>query len=248
MDYTKITILGHEFHDDDWSMMLWHYYYMCCATITTFIMDTLRSIWSIEFSTIIRDATNKLHDVDIDIFVASIDFFVGSMLIYGCISVFVRFIVGLLGSIATVNKDQTENKKDATKSTMDPTENTEVDEPMLPSLPTVAVSTDTAPPPLVSEPIGPHTTIEQLRDIRSLLGELESKVKELGSSFAEESPTSSTDSTTDDSTIEESTTDESASNEEQNQNYERIERDLSKAQRAQDKANARKWSGRQRRR
>ena len=243
MDYTKITILGHEFHDDDWSMMLWHYYYMCCATITTFIMDTLRSIWSIEFSTIIRDTTNKLHDVDIDIFVASIDFFVGSMLIYGCISVFVRFIVGLLGSIATVNKDTTESK-DTNK---DPIENTEGDEPSLPSLPTGAVTTDTAPP-LVSEAKGPRTAIKQLRDIRSLLGELESKVKELGSSFAEESPTSSADSTTDDSTTEESTTDESASNEEQNQNYERIERDLSKAQRAQDKANARKWSGRQRRR
>ena len=242
MDYTKITILGHEFHDDDWSMMFCHYYYMCCATITTFIMDTLRSIWSIEFSTIIRDTTNKLHDVDIDIFVGSVDFFVGSMLIYGCISVFVRFIVGLLGSIATVNKDTTESK-DTNK---DPIENTEGDEPSLPSLPTGAVTTDTAPP-LVSEAKGPRTAIKQLRDIRSFLEELESKVKELESSIAEENSTTE-DSTTDESTTDDSTTDESASNEEQHQNYERIERDLSKAQKAQDKANARKWSDRQRRR
>ena len=56
--------------------------------------------------------------------------------------------------------------------------------------------------------------------------------------MAEESSMSSTNSTTDDST-----TDDSAS-----QNYEQIERDLSKAQRAQDKANARKWSDHQRRR
>ena len=79
--------------------------------------------------------------------------------------------------------------------------------------------------------------------------------------MAEESSMSSTNSTTD-----ESTTDDSASNERPtvcadrgysrrynvatddsaSQNYERIERDLSKAQRAQDKANARKWSDRQR--
>ena len=43
-------------------------------------------------------------------------------------------------------------------------------------------------------------------------------------------------------------TDDSTTDEEYNQNYERIERDLSKAQRAQGKANARKWSDRQRRR
>ena len=68
-------------------------------------------------------------------------------------------------------------------------------------------------------------------------------MKELESSIAEESSTSFANSTTDDST-----TDDSASNEEHTQNYERIERDLSKAQRAQGKANARKWSDRQRRR
>ena len=106
---------------------------------------------------------------------------------------------------------------------------------------------------------------------------MESKVKELESSIAEENSTTE-DSTTDESTTDDSTTDESVSNEEQtrrptvsadrgysrryndsttddstyneeqNQNYERIERDLSKAQRAQGKANARKWSDRQRRR
>ena len=66
-------------------------------------------------------------------------------------------------------------------------------------------------------------------------------MKELGLSIAEESSTSFANSTTDDST-----TDDSAFNEEHNQNYERIERDLSTAQRAQGKANARKWSDRQR--
>ena len=68
-------------------------------------------------------------------------------------------------------------------------------------------------------------------------------MKELEPSIAEESSTSFANSTTDDST-----TDDSASNEEQNQIYERIERDLSKAQMAQGKANARKWSDRQRQR
>ena len=254
MDYTKITILGHEFHDDDWSMMFCHYYYMCCATITTFIMDTLHSIWSIEFSKIIRDATNKLHDVDIDIFVGSVDFFVGSMLIYGCISVFVRFIVGLLGSIATVNKDQTESKKDATKNTMDSIESTEADEigPSLPSLPTGAVSTDTAPPTLVPEPTGPHTTIKQLRDIRSLLAKLESKVNELESLLAGESSTSSANNN-DDSTTDDSTTDDSASNERPtvfaDRGYDREEADESNERNdeqepptmAQAKANALLW-------
>ena len=113
MDYTKITILGHEFHDDDWGMMLWHYYRMCCTTITTFIVEILRSMWTIEFAAIIRDASTTLHAIDI---------FVGSILIYGSIlvlvwiaGVFVRSIVGLFGSIATT-KDTTENTKDATKT------------------------------------------------------------------------------------------------------------------------------------
>ena len=68
-------------------------------------------------------------------------------------------------------------------------------------------------------------------------------MKELEPSIAEESSTSFANSTTDDST-----TDDSASNEEQNENYERIERDLAKAQKAKAKANARKWGNRQRRR
>ena len=80
MDYTKITILGHEFHDDDWGMMLWHYYRMCCTTITTFIVEILRSMWTIEFAAIIRDASTTLHAIDI---------FVGSILIYGSILVLV---------------------------------------------------------------------------------------------------------------------------------------------------------------
>ena len=252
---TNITIFRDEFtnpilHDDEWYTMLWRYYCKCCATITSFIMDTLRSIWSIEFATIIRDATTELHDdFDVDMFFAYI--LIYGSIIFGLVWIAV-FIAGLRSTktkdaTENTNKDPIENtNKDPTKSTNeDPTENTkdlientEGDEPMLPSLPTGAVSTDTAPPPLVSEPTGPHTTIEQLRDIRSLLGELESKITELESCLtAEESSMSSTNSTTDDSTTDDS-----------DQNYERIERDLSKAQRAQDKANARKWSDRQRRR
>ena len=53
-----------------------------------------------------------------------------------------------------------------------PIENTEADESSHPSLPMGAVNTDTAPPPLVSEPKDPRTAIKQLRDIRSLLKEL----------------------------------------------------------------------------
>ena len=216
-------------------------------------MDTLRSIWSIEFATIIRDATTTLHDFDVNMFFAS-------TLIYGNIFFWlvwiVRFIVGLLKD-ATKNKDTTENtngpivatkdtteSKDATENTKDPIENedaTEIEDPInnteADDLPSGAVSIASSPPPLVPEPTGPRTAIKQLRNIRSLLKEVESKVKELESSIAEEN-----------STTEDSTTDESASNEEQHQNYERIERDLSKAQKAQDKANARKWSDRQRRR
>ena len=263
VDYTtNITIFCDEFtnpilHDEEWCMMLWRYYCKCCTAITTFIMKSLRSIWTIEFATIIRDATTKLRDFDVNMIFASI-------LIYGSILVlvwnFVRFIAGLLASIATT-KDMTENKEstgnmDATENTKDPIEIKGADEPLLPSLPTEAVSTPippstllssssstATPPTLVSEPTGPHTVIKQLRDIRSFLEELESKVKELESSISEESSTFSANSTTDDSTTDDSTTDDSAS-----QNYEQIERDLSKAQRAQDKANARKWSVRQRRR
>ena len=247
MDYTNITIFRDEFskpylHDDEWSIMLWRYYCKCCTAITTFIMKSLRSIWTIEFANIIRDATNKLHGVDIDIFVGSIDIFVGSMLIYGCILVFVRFIVGLLGSITTVNKDATKNK-DTTENTKDPIENNKdpIHDEIGPSLPSSgAVSEDTAPPALISEPIGPHTTIKQLRDIRSLLAKLESKVKELESLLAEESSTSSANSTTnDDSTTDDSTTDDSTSNEETNENNERIEREPPTM--AQAKANARLW-------
>ena len=244
---TTLTIFRNEFtnpilHDDEWYMMLWGYYCTWCTTIAAFIMDTFRRIWSIEFATIFRDATTKLHDVDFN-------FLLGEILIYGSILVLV-WIAGVFVLGSTDNKDATENTKD-------PIENTEGDEPSLPFLPTGVVSTATppstvlsssssstaTPPTLVSEPTGPHTAIEQLRDIRSLLKEVESKVKELESSITEESSTFSANSTTDDST-----TDESASNEEQHQNYERIERNLSKAQKAQDKANARKWSDRQRRR
>ena len=226
MDYTtNITIFRDEFtnpilHDDEWYMMLWGYYCKCCVTITTFVMEALRSIWTIEFATIIRDATTKLRDFDVNMIFASI-------LIYGSILVlvwnFVRFIAGLLASIATT-KDMTENKEstgnmDATENTKDPIEIKGADEPLLPSLPTEAVSTPippstllssssstATPPTLVSEPTGPHTVIKQLRDIRSLLKEVESKVKELESSFAEEN------STTEDSTTDDSTTDDSASN------------------------------------
>ena len=73
--------------------------------------------------------------------------------------VFVRFIMGLLGSIATA-KDTTENTNKDPIENKNPIENTEADEPSLSSLPTGAVSTDTAPPPLVSEPKGPRTPIK----------------------------------------------------------------------------------------
>ena len=108
---TNITIFRDEFtnpilHDDEWYMMLWRYYCTCCATITTFVMEALRSIWTIEFATIIRrEATTKLRDFDVNMFFASI-------LIYGSILVlvwiFLHFIVGLLKD-ATKNKDTTEN-------------------------------------------------------------------------------------------------------------------------------------------
>ena len=234
MDYTtNIAIFRDEFtnpilHDDDeWCTMLWRYYCMFCAIITTFIVESLRSIWSIEFATIILNARTKLQDVNFNIFL-------GYILIYGGIIVglvwIAVFIAGLWGSTKT--KDATENtNKDPTENTnKDPIENTEGDEPSLPSLPTGAVSTDTAPPPLVSEPKGPRTTIKQLRDIQSLLAELESKVKELESSIAEESLTSSANSTTDDST----------SNEETDEHNERID-DREPPTMAQAKANARLW-------
>ena len=255
MDYTtKITILGHEFHDDDWSMVLWHYYRICCTTITSFIVETLHSMWTIEFAAIIRDAPTALH---------AIDFFVGFTLIYGCIlvvlwiaGVFLRFILGLFGSIAPT-KDTTENK-DATKSKDLPEtkDSTKAKDPIHDEIKdlTPSSSTTATPPLLVPEPTDPHDVIiKQLRDIQLSLKEFESKVKELESSFAEESLTSSVNSTianstTDDSTTDDSTTDDSASNEEQNENYERIERDLAKAQKAKAKANARKWGDRQRRR
>ena len=253
MDYTtKITILGHEFHDDDWSMVLWHYYRICCTTITSFIVETLHSMWTIEFAAIIRDAPTALH---------AIDFFVGFTLIYGCIlvvlwiaGVFLRFILGLFGSIAPT-KDTTENK-DATKSKDLPEtkDSTKAKDPIHDEIKdlTPSSSTTATPPLLVPEPTDPHDVIiKQLRDIQLSL-------KELESSFAEESLTSSVNSTianstianstTDDSTTDDSTTDDSASNEEQNENYERIERDLAKAQKAKAKANARKWGDRQRRR
>ena len=78
---TNITIFRDEFtnpilHDDEWYMMLWQYYCKCCTTITSFIMEALRSIWAIEFANITRDATTKLHDFDVNMFFASI-------LIYG---------------------------------------------------------------------------------------------------------------------------------------------------------------------
>ena len=229
MDYTtNIAIFRDELtnpilHDDDeWCTMLWRYYCMFCAIITTFIAKGLRSIWSIEFSAIIFDARTKLQDVNFDILL-------GYILIYGGIIVglvwIAVFIAGLWGSTKT--KDATEN------TNKDPIENTEGDEPSLPSLPTGAVSTDTAPPPLISEPKSPRTTIKQLRDIQSLLAKLESKVKELESSIAEESLTSSANSTTDDST-----TDDSTSNEEADEHNERID-DQEPPSMAQAKANAR---------
>ena len=252
MDYTNITIYRDEFttnpilHDEEWCMMLWRYCCTCCATVTSFIMKSLRSIWTIEFATIIRDTTTKLRGFDVNMFFASILIYGGSIVVLVCIAgVFMYLIMGLWGLIATTKdttdgtKDPIENK-DATKNTKDPTENTEAGEPLLPSLPTGAVSTDTAPPPLVSEPTGPHTAIEQLRDnIQSLLGELESKMTELESSIVEESSTSSfANSTTDDST-----TDDSASNEEADENNERIEREP--PTKAQAKANALLWQQRQ---
>ena len=182
MDYTKITILGHEFHDDEWSMILGHYYYMCCATITSFIMETLRSIWTIEFANIIRDsATKLLHDVNTEYFVHYIDLFVGTILIYGCILVLawiagfcVRFIVGLLGSIATT-KDTTENKDAAENKNPIHAET----EDLTPSSSMGLSSSSTATPPLlVREPTGLHTAIEQWHDIKSLLLELETKMRE----------------------------------------------------------------------
>ena len=238
MDYTKITILGHEFHDDDWSMMFWHYYRMCCTTITSFIVETLRSMWTIEFVAIIRDATTTLHAINI--FVGYIDIFVGTFLIYGCILVFVRFVMGLLGSIATVNKDQTEHKKDATKNkdatenTKDPIENTEANEPSLTSLPTDAVSTATAPPSLVSEQKGLNNIIEQWHAMLSLLKEFETKMREFELCLKFEEFSLSTDSITDDST-----TDDSTLNEETNETNDQIEREPPTM--AQAKANARAW-------
>ena len=214
MDYTtNIAIFRDEFttpilHDDEWCTMLWRYYCMFCAIITTFIAKCLRSIWSIEFAAIIFNARTKLQDVNFDIFL-------GYILIYGGIIVglvgIAVFIAGLLGSTKT--KDATEN------TNKDPTENN--------SLPTGAVSIASAPPPLVPEPTGPHTAIEQLRDIRSLLGELDSKMTELESSIA--------NSTTDDST----TDDSASSNEEADERNERIEREP--PTKAQAKANAYLW-------
>ena len=246
---TNITIFRDEFtnpilHDDEWCTMLWRYYCTWYAAITTFIMEILRSIWAIEFANIIRDATTKLHDVDIN-------FFVGSILIYGCILVLVwriagvcvRFVVGLLGSIVTTN-DTTESKE-STGNTNDPIKSMEADEPSTSSsmgtLLSSSSSSTATPPPLVSEPTGPHTAIEQLRDIRSLLGELQSKMTELESSIVEESSTSSANSTTnnDDSTTDDSTTDDSASNEQPNENNEQIEREPPNM--AQAKANAYLW-------
>ena len=93
----------------------------------------------------------------------AIVFFFGSILIYcgGILvlvwiaRVFVCFIVvGLLGLIATENKDVTKNK-DAVYNEI---------EPLTSSLPTGVVST-TTPPPLVPEPTGLHTAIEQWCDI-----------------------------------------------------------------------------------
>ena len=233
-------------------------------------MDTLRSVWSIEFATIICDATTELHDdFDVDMFFAYI--LIYGSIIFGLVWIAV-FIAGLRSTktkdaTENTNKDPIENtNKDPTKSTNeDPTENTkdlientEGDEPMLPSLPTGAVSADTAPPALVSEPTGSHTTIKQLRDIRSLLAKLELKVEELESLLAEESSTSSANNTTnDDSTTDDSTTDDNASNErptvfadrgysrhyndreETNKNNERIEREPPNM--AQAKANAYLW-------
>ena len=233
MDYTtNITIFRDDFtkpilHDDEWYMMLWGYYCKCCATIAAFIMEALRSIWTIEFATVIRDATTKLNDLDVDMFFAFI-------LIYGCIIFglvwIVHFIVGLLGS--TENKDATENTKDPTENTKDPIENedaTEIEDPIN------NTEADDLPPPLVPEPTGPRSAIKQLRDIRSLLKELESKVKELESSIAEESLTSSANSTTDDST-----TDDSTSNEETDEHNEQID-DREPPTMAQAKTNARLW-------
>ena len=236
---TNITIFRDDFtkpilHDDEWYMMLWGYYCKCCATIAAFIMEALRSIWTIEFATVIRDATTKLND-DFDV-----DMFFAFILIYGCIIFglvwIVHFIVGLLGS--TENKDATENTKDPTENTKDPIENedaTEIEDPIN------NTEADDLPPPLVSEPTGPHTAIEQLRDIRSLLGELQSKMTELESSIVEESSTSSANSTTnnDDSTTDDSTTDDSASNEQPNENNEQIEREPPNM--AQAKAKAYLW-------
>ena len=163
---TNITIFRDEFtnpilHDEEWCMMLWRYYCKCCTAITTFIMKSLRSIWTIEFATIIRDATTKLNDdFDVDMFFAFI--LIYGSIIFGLVWIAV-FVTGLLGSIATT-KDTTKNYEDPTKN-KNPIKNAEADEQSLPSLPTGAVSTDTTPPPLVSEPTGPHTTIEQLYDI-----------------------------------------------------------------------------------
>ena len=75
---TNITIFRDEFtnpilHDDEWYMMLWRYYCTCWATITTFVMEALRSIWTIEFATIIRrEATTKLRDFDVNMFLSLI--------------------------------------------------------------------------------------------------------------------------------------------------------------------------------
>ena len=99
-------------------MMLWRYYCKCCATITSFIMDTLRSIWSIEFATIIRDATTELHD-DFDV-----DMFFAYILIYGSIIFGLVWIaVFIAGLRSTKTKDATENtNKDPIKNTnKDPT-------------------------------------------------------------------------------------------------------------------------------
>ena len=113
MVYINITIFDDELNNDELSMILWHYYCMYCATVTvtTFIMERL--IWTIEFATIIRDATTKLNDdFDVDMFFAFI--LIYGSIIFGLVWIAV-FVTGLLGSIATT-KDTTKNYEDPTKN------------------------------------------------------------------------------------------------------------------------------------
>ena len=140
-----------------------HYYYcMCYATIATFVISwkafVVFRLLNLPPSLAMQQ-TNYIMLTLID----AIVFFFGSILIYcgGILvlvwiaRVFVCFIVvGLLGLIATENKDVTKNK-DAVYNEI---------EPLTSSLPTGVVRT-TTPPPLVPEPTGLHTVIEQWCDI-----------------------------------------------------------------------------------